>query len=445
MDVMIAMAISLAIYLFVITCLRLLYPEPHEDWSKIDVDDINFPSNFSWGVATASHQIEGHNVNNWSEFEKKRNKEKSGAACDHWNRWKTDHQLLVELGVNSYRFSIEWSRIQPTQDSWNEEVIAVYSEMVDSLIDKGIEPVITLHHFSHPVWFEDLGGFYNTSNIEFFRKYCERIFPYFNKRVKKWCTINEPEVFSIMGYFMNMFPPGNRSVLKSIRVMKNVMLAHSQVYHALKQIDSQSYIGIAKNVTIFDPLRRWNIIHWITSMILNYVWNGAIVSSLKRGKMYGKSLKGAKNSVDFIGLNYYTHVLTSPFLPQTTDIDLPSRKHQKITEFGYPMYAEGLERAVKILSKLEIPIEITENGVADSTDKLRPIHLKRHLWVLSELLAKGYDIHSYFHWSLMDNFEWAEGYSLRFGLYEVDYDTQKRMIRNSGRDYAEIIDKFSDK
>ena len=156
-----------------------------------------------------------------------------------------------------------------------------------------------------------------------------------------------------MGYFMNMFPPGKRSVLKSIRVMKNVMLAHSQVYHTLKQIDSQSYIGIAKNVTIFDPLRRWNIIHWITSMILNYIWNGAIVSSLKRGKMYGKSLKGAKNSVDFIGLNYYTHVLTSPFLPQTTEINLPSRKHQKITEFGYPMYAEGLERN-KNFSKLEI-------------------------------------------------------------------------------------------
>ena len=129
-------------------------------------------------------------------------------------------------------------------------------------------------------------------------------------------------------------------------------------------------------------------------------------------------MKSTKNSLDFIGLNYYTHILTSPFLPQTTEVDLPSRKGQEMTEFGYPMYAEGLERAVKMVSKLNIPIEITENGVADSKDVLRPIHLKRHLWVLSELLSKGFDIRSYFHWSLMDNFEWAEGYSLRFGLYE---------------------------
>ena len=182
----------------------------------------------------------------------------------------------------------------------------------------------------------------------------------------------------IMGYFMNMFPPGKRSVLKSIRVMKNVMLAHSQVYHTLKQIDSQSYIGIAKNVTIFDPLRRWNIIHWITSMILNYVWNGAIVSSLKRGKMYGKSLKGTKKFSRFYWIKLlHTRSHEPSFLPQTTEINLPSRKYQKITEFGYPMYAEGLERAVKMVSKLRIPIEITENGVADSKDKLRLIHLEK--------------------------------------------------------------------
>ena len=445
MEVTIVLAISLAVYLLLVTILRLFYPEPHEDWSKINLEEVRFPSGFSWGVATASHQIEGNNFNNWSEFEKERNKEQSGIACDHWNRWENDHQLLLELGVNSYRFSIEWSRIQPTQDGWDEDAIAVYSKMVDSLIDKGIEPVITLHHFSHPVWFEDLGGFYKRSNIEFFQKYCERIFPYFNERVKKWCTINEPEVFSIMGYFMNMFPPGKRSVIKAIRVMKNVMIAHGQVYHALKEIDSESYIGLAKNVTIFDPLRRWNIIHWITSMLLNYVWNGAIISSIKRGRMYGATLENTKNSADFIGLNYYTHVLTSPFLPQTTEIDLPSRKGQEMTEFGYPMYAEGLERAVKMVAKLDIPIEITENGVADSKDILRPIHLKRHLWALSELLSKGFDIRSYFHWSLMDNFEWAEGYSLRFGLYEVDYESQERTIRNSGRDYAKIIKEYTGK
>ena len=155
--------------------------------------------------------------------------------------------------------------------------------------------------------------------------------------------------------------------------------------------------------------------------------------------MLGSSIKSAKNSYDFVGLNYYTHVLSSPFLPQTTEIDFPKRPHEIMTQFGYPMYAEGLQRSVDLLSKLNTPIEITENGVADSDDELRPLHLKRHIWCISELLKKGYDIRSYYHWSLMDNFEWAEGYELRFGLYHVDYDTQERTLRKSGKDYRDII------
>ena len=174
-------------------------------------------------------------------------------------------------------------------------------------------------------------------------------------------------------------------------------------------------------------------------MGMNYIWNGAIISALKRGRMFGSKIENAKNSFDFIGLNYYTHVLASPFLPQTTEIDLPKRKHEVMTEFGYTMYAEGLERAVRLMSKLNVPIEITENGVADSDDKLRPIHLKRHIWQLSKLISQGHDIRSYYHWSLMDNFEWAEGYKLRFGLYHVDYETQERKLKQSGIDYQEII------
>ena len=426
-------------YLLIITMLHFLFPETHLDWSKVNLENIAMPEGFVWGVATASHQIEGDNNNNWTQFEKREGKEQSGKSCNHWNLWAKDHELLSQLGVNSYRFSIEWSRIEPVQGEWNEDAINVYSQMIDSLIDRGIEPMITLHHFSHPVWFEELGGFYNRENLVHFQNYCKKLFPYFSGRVKKWCTINEPDVFSIMGYHMGMFPPGQRSPIKAIRVMKNVMIAHGEVYHALKQISPDSYIGLAKNVTIFDPYRRWNILHWLTSFALNYIWNGAIISALKKGRMYGVSVKQVKNSADFIGLNYYTHVLTSPFLPQTTEIDLPSRKHETVTEFGYPMYAEGLERASKWLGKLNLPIEITENGVADAEDNLRPKHLKRHLWMIAKLIEQGVDIKSYYHWSLMDNFEWAEGYTMRFGLYHVDYETQIRTLRVSGKAYQSII------
>ena len=347
--------------------------------------------------------------------------------------------MIENLGVDSYRLSIEWSRIQPNRGEWNQSAVDQYSEMVDDLINRNIKPMITLHHFSHPIWFEDLGGFYKRENIQLWIDYCQRIFESLNDKVTDWCTINEPEVFSIMGYHMKMFPPGEGSVFKTIRVMKNMIYAHSSLYHKLKLIKPEARIGLAKNVTLFDPLRRWNLLHWITTIALNYIWNGAIISALKRGRMFGSKIDNAKNSFDFIGLNYYTHVLTSPFLPQTTEIDLPKRKHEVMTDFGYTMYAEGLERAVKLVSKLKVPIEITENGVADSDDSLRPIHLKRHIWQLSKLISEGHDIRSYYHWSLMDNFEWAEGYKLRFGLYHVDYKTQERKLKQSGIDYQEII------
>ena len=158
------------------------------------------------------------------------------------------------------------------------------------------------------------------------------------------------------------------------------------------------------------------------------------------GRMLWTRIPGAKGSLDFIGLNYYTHFITGLFMPTSADeLDFAKREHETTTEFGYPMYAEGLERSVDMLLPLNVPIEITENGVADSEDSLRPEHLQRHLWVISEMLKQGRDIRSYYHWSLMDNFEWAEGYSLRFGLYHVNYDTQERTLRKSGEFYRQII------
>ena len=311
--------------------------------------------------------------------------------------------------------------------------------MIDDLLSRGIEPMITLHHFSHPIWFEDKGGFLNQENIHHWVDYCERVFTALSDRVKNWCTVNEPEVFAIMGYHMKLFPPGKGSIRKTIRVMQNVVRAHATVYHSLKAIKPEARIGLAKNITIFDPLRRWNLLHWLTTFILNHIWNGAMISALTKGKMFGRRISQAKGSLDYIGLNYYTHALVSPFIPQTIEVDLPKRPHEVMTEFGYPMYAEGLERSVEMLTPLGVPIEITENGVADSEDSLRPEHLKRHLWIISEMLKKGQDIRSYYHWSLMDNFEWAEGYSLRFGLYNVNYETQERTLRNSGKIYRQII------
>lgn len=423
---------------FVLYC-RWRYPEPHLNWSEVDVESISFPPDFLWGAATAAHQVEGGLHNNWSVFEESRGLEKSGEACDHWNRWKEDFEMLSELGLTTYRFSIEWSRLEPEPGKWDSAPLQVYSDMVDDLLNRGIRPVVTLHHFSHPAWWEDRGGFSKKENLPEFIAYCERVFETLSDRVDVWCTINEPTVFSSMGYTLGQFPPGHRSIRQTLRIMRNLMRAHAALYASLKSRRPDASIGVAKNVTLFDPLNRWSPIDWAVARLLDWLWSGAWQRGILSGRMLGSRVRGSKNSLDFIGLNYYTHFLTGLFMPTTGELAFARRENEVSTEFGYPMYAEGFRRAIEKVSVLNVPIEITENGVADSNDVLRPEHLMRHLWVLSEAISDGYDIKSFHHWSLMDNFEWAEGYSMRFGLYEVDFDTQERNLRKSGELYRKII------
>ena len=244
-----------------------------------------------------------------------------------------------------------------------------------------------------------------------------------------------------MGYTLGMFPPGKRSIPLTLRVMRNLLFAHATVYRALKEKNPKVSIGLAKNVTLFDPKNRWSPIDWPLARLLEWFWNGAWRSGIQRGRMWFKDVPEAKGTLDFVGLNYYTHVLTGLSLPALRHMKFPKRPQETATEFGYPMYAEGLRRAIEFLAPLGVPIEITENGVADKNDTLRTEHLKRHLWVLSQAIAAGHDVRSYHHWSLMDNFEWAEGYSMRFGLYEVDFETQERRLRASGEVYRNVAAK----
>ncbi len=437
----VALGLFVVFKITLITYRRRRYPEPHEDWSTVDLDAVSFPESFRWGTATAAHQVEGNLVNNWTVHEAAKGLEPSGAACDHWSRWNDDFQLLSDLGMTSYRFSIEWSRLEPTEGAWEENALAVYSAMVDDLLARGIRPVVTLHHFSHPDWWETKGGFADRANLPSFVAYCERVFEALSDRVSTWVTINEPTVFSTMGYTLGMFPPGKRSIPLTLRVMRNLLFAHATVYRTLKDKNPNVSIGLAKNVTLFDPKNRWSPIDWPLARLLEWFWNGAWRSGILRGRMWFKDVPEAKGTLDFVGLNYYTHVLTGLSLPALRHMKFPKRPQEITTEFGYPMYAEGLRRAIEFLAPLGVPIEITENGVADKNDTLRTEHLKRHLWVLSQAIAAGHDVRSYHHWSLMDNFEWAEGYSMRFGLYEVDFETQERTLRGSGEVYRDAIAK----
>ena len=437
--------IALGLYLILILFLHYRTPETHIDWSTIELQDVHFPESFAWGVATASHQIEGRNTNNWSQFEDTKDLQRSGDACDHWNRWKTDFDLIENLGVNHYRFSLEWSRIESVEGVWDDSAIEQYSNMIDNLISRNIEPMVTLHHFSHPTWFEDKGGFANAENVDYWIRFSEKMYSELGDRVKWWCTINEPAVFTSMGYVLGEFPPGKRSFKLTRAVARNMMTAHARCYRALKSMPGgeSAQIGLVKNINIFDPYRRWNLLHWFQAKLLDEMFNRCWIRGLKTGKFRAPSsllsskIDGLKNSSDFIGVNYYTHLLTTPFMPTTVEIDPLIRPWETRTDFRYPMYAEGLHRSFHMVKSLNIPIYVTENGVADDDDDLRPEHIRRHLWLTSKAIEEGLDIRGFYHWSLMDNFEWAEGYTQRFGLYHVNYDTQERTLKESGKLYAD--------
>ena len=428
-----------------------MWAEEHRDWSTVDYSKLisgeAFPSTFMWGVATAAHQIEGGNVNNWSAFEPhSKSGQLSGLACDHFARVDQDLELISNLNVSHYRFSIEWSRVEPEQGKWNQEAIKWYSDLVDGLLARGIQPMATLHHFTQPLWWEDKGGFEAEENIANWITFCKKMFEVLGSRVKWWCTINEPAVFTTMGYILGEFPPGIRSFKRARTVALNLMRAHAQCYRALKKMPcgKEANIGLVKNINIFDPYRRWNPIHWLQAKLLDEMFNRCWLKGIKKGRfrppssLISRKITGLKGSSDFIGVNYYTHLLATPFMPTKVEIDPIIRPWEERTDFRYPMYAEGLRRSFDMVENLNIPIIVTENGVADDDDDMRPEHIRRHLQITAEAIEDGLDVRGFYHWSLMDNFEWAEGYDLRFGLYHVNYETQERKLKESGKLYADI-------
>ena len=427
--------------------------EEHRNWNEVDYSKLMngraFPPNFMWGVATASHQIEGGNTNNWTRFEpRSKSGQESGDACDHWNRKEHDLQLIKDLNVTHYRFSLEWSRIEPEIGTWNQEAIDWYSDLVDQLLHNGIQPMVTLHHFTNPLWWEDMGAFEDEANILYWIRFCSKMFEVLSDRVEWWCTINEPAVYASMGYVLGEFPPGERSFKKTRQVSLNLMRAHARCYRTLKSMEhgATRKIGLVKNINLFDPYRRWNPLHRFQARLLDGMFNRCWIDGLKTGRfkppsaLRTVSIDGLKGSSDFIGVNYYTHLLATPFMPTKVEIDPLIRPWEERTDFRYPMYAEGLKRAFEMVAPLNIPIIVTENGVADDDDDMRPEHVRRHLQVTAEAIENGLDIRGFYHWSLMDNFEWAEGYEQCFGLYHVDFETQERTLRESGRLYASIAE-----
>lgn len=383
---------------------------------------MKFPKGFLFGSATAAHQIEGGNFgSDWHDWEKTPgnilDNSNADVATDSWNQWKKDIELLKKTGQNAYRFSIEWAKVEPERGKYHQETIEHYREILEELKKNGIKSMVTLYHFVLPKWVAKDGGWLNKKTKGYFVSYCEKIVSDLGGLADLWATINEPQTYALNAYTTGIWPPGIKNFWKGLKIIKNLNSAHKEAYKKIRSIVSTP-VGIVENIAIFEPLYD-NIVDRTYTRIIN---NIATISAIAPISKY----------TDFLGINYYFKVRLQHKEPRYNFIS------KKKTDVGWGIHQDGLYRVIMENSIWRKPIYITENGVADENDKHRSEFLKDAFKYLEKVLKKGADVRGYFHWTLMDNFEWAHGYSAKFGLHTID-----RKPRESANVYKELIEKHT--
>lgn len=411
---------------------------------------FTFPRGFLWGTATSAHQVEGHNTNNnwhvWEQDGHINDGSISGDACGWWTgRWREDFDRAAETGQNAHRLSIEWSRIQPTPDRWDEDALDNYRQMVRGAKERGITPMVTLHHFTDPIWLAEMGGWCNDSVAQYFREYVQRVVEGLQDYVSTWCTINEPNLLAASSYILGVFPPGKSSIRALYRAVQNMIKAHTLAYHAIHDIQPEARVGLAHHYRGFSPARSWSPLDSWAANNLSRLFNDAFPHTLKTGvlKFLGtrRSFPGAKGTQDYFGINYYTRemVAFSPLKPVNLFSETYLDPAADLSPNGFianepQTFFQGLKWA----AGTGLPVFITENGVEDSEDTFRPKYLVQHIHQIWRGVNFNWPIRGYFHWSLVDNFEWERGWSQRFGLWALDTQTQTRRKRKSAELYEAV-------
>ncbi len=433
---------------------------------------------FLWGVATSAHQIEGNNkASDWWDWESKGFIEggvRSGAATDHLNRFKEDIQLAADLGVNSYRFSVEWARIEPEQGRFDQVALDWYLELIHECEKKGILPMVTLHHFSSPKWFAEAGGFTSESSPNLFLNFVKQVVRKIGGRVPLWCTFNEPLVLVIGSYLGKFMPPAEFSPRNAAKACHFLLKSHVGAYDYLHTSSYSSVkrqgpwrniplsVGIAHNMIDLLPDRSWHPIEQILARKLRWFYNQSWLDAINGRpqrfeipflfpKMAQVKEAIGRKTTDFIGINYYTKGYLR-WRPRDQERDhladeLPinvsfSRRLEETTDMGWSIHSAGLSKMLKAVSSYKLPIFITENGIADREDKLRTSYILAHLIEIAK--SHPIDVRGYFYWSLIDNFEWIKGFGPRFGLYHINYDNFQRTLRASALNFKEIIHAHKD-
>jgi beta-glucosidase len=416
---------------------------------------LHFPPDFLWGTATSSHQVEGDNGNNdWWAWEQRQEghvfeNHLSGKACDWWaGKAEDDIKRMADLNTNAHRLSLEWSRIEPTPGEWDYAAIDRYRDILKKMRKAGVEPMVTLHHFTNPLWMVEQGSWLHPDSVRWFETYVNKIVADLSDLCDMWCTINEPNVYAGNGFFNGSWPPGEANINSYFQVVYHMLQAHAAAYYAIHELKPQAKVGLAKHMIAWYPRTGFPLDRMITRL-LDRAFNGVTLDALAAGQWnppIGKKgeLSDVRGTLDWIGLNYYQRYDAGFSLRVLKSLGISyaaRRDRPKGPEDWGELYPQGLYDLIKRLHKqLGLPIYITENGVPDRGDSVRPGFLLEHLQQVWRAVNFNIPVMGYYFWSLVDNFEWAEGYDprFRFGLYGVNWETQERTLRKSGELYAEI-------
>jgi beta-glucosidase len=396
------------------------------------------PEGFLWGTASAAHQVEGDNRNcDWWEFEQQpgriANGDSSAIACDHYHRYREDFALLRELNQNAHRLSIEWSRIEPSQGAFDTRQIRHYRDVLGDLREQAITPMVTLHHFTSPLWFTRQGGWTAAGSAQAFLAYVNRVVDELGDLVSIWCTINEPALYGINGWLTGDFPPGRRGDIVALyRVGRNMHRAHELAYIAIKRRWPDAPVGLSHHKFHFIPASRKRMDRLAAATARFGVDRWATGP--------GRFSNVVDATSDYIGIAHYWGQMCAfdPSRPQDQFIRRINVPGAMVTDMGWsadPTWMRDVLNEVRGLGK---PVYITENGLATNDDALRQRYLTDIMANVQLAIEDGVDVRGYFHWTNMDNFEWARGYGPHFGLIAVDRKTLERTIKPSGRLYARM-------
>ena len=443
------------------------------------MDSYRFPDDFLWGAATSAYQIEGSPTADgagrsiWHRFSHTPGNtyfdQTGDIACDHYRRYKDDVGIMSELGLNSYRFSIAWGRIYPEGTGGvNKKGIDFYSRLVDALLQKGIKPNATLFHWDLPEALDDRGGWLNRDISDWFADYAATMFDALGDRVEMWSTLNEPWVVTDGGYLSGVLAPGHSNLFEPPVATHNLLRAHGSAVERFRSTKAakKGKIGIVVNLEPKYPasespedlaaVRRADA--YMNRQFLDPVFLGKYPAELR--EIFGaawpewpdEDMRLIKQPIDFLGVNYYTRKVERyhpEHIPLRTK-HVPQPQHIE-TATNWEVFPEALTRVLLWVNERygKLPVYITENGAAfyDSPhtidgrieDPLRVEYYRQHLRAAHEAMKKGVDLRGYYAWSLLDNYEWSHGYSKRFGIVHVDYETQQRTIKSSGKYYSSVI------